>query len=174
METGPYSKAFTDALAAIDAVHKDGRLPQIPLKRLALSRGMHGRFLYVAGGQPVEIAVHYASSHAELTTIHEIGHFLDYAGLGVFGDFSSVADPILDGWRSAIKNSNAVQRLGYLWQFPADRIQETQANGDVVEYAIEKQYLEYLLQNEELWARSYAQLSRLRDRPARSLYYYEQ
>lgn len=58
----------------------------------------------------------------------------------------------------------------------------------MVEYKIEKQYIEYLLQNEELWARSYAQfitaksahpelqeqLSRLRDRPPHSLYYWEQ
>ncbi len=61
-------------------------------------------------------------------------------------------------------------------------------SGDVVEYQIEKRYLEYLLQNEELWARSYAQFitaksaqpelqqqpSRLRDRPAHGLYYWEQ
>ena len=73
--SGPYSRAFADALAAIDAVHKDGQLPKISLKRLSLGRGMHGRFLYTASGQPLEIAVHYASSHAELTTVHEIGHF---------------------------------------------------------------------------------------------------
>ena len=188
VEAGPYSKAFVDALAAIDSVHKDGRLPRISLKRLALSRGMHGRFLYAAGGQPLEIAVHYASSHAELTTVHEIGHFLDYAGFGIFSEFCSVAEPILSDWRLAVRGSKAVQRLGYLWRFPADTVQETQVTGDVVEYKIEKPYLEYLLQNEELWARSYAQfitvksghpelreqLSRLRDRPARSLYYWEQ
>ena len=188
VEAGPYSNAFSSALAAVDAVHQDGKLPRIPLKRLALSHGMHGRFLYTAGGQPREIAVHYASSHAELTTVHEIGHFLDYAGFGATGEFSSIAEPMLGAWRSAVRNSSAVQRLGYLWRHPADKIQETQESGNVVEYSVQKSYLEYLLENEELWARSYAQfvavksgspelreqLNRLRDRPARSLYYWEQ
>lgn len=188
LQTGPYSEPLTSALTAIDAVHKDGKLPIIPIKRLALSRGMHGRFQHVVGGQPIQIAVHYASSHAELTTVHEVGHFLDYAGFGISGEFSSVAGAVLDGWRSAVRNSSAVQRLGDLWRLPANAVQETQADGNVVEYKIEKQYIEYLLQNEELWARSYAQfitaksahpelqeqLSRLRDRPPHSLYYWEQ
>ena len=58
----------------------------------------------------------------------------------------------------------------------------------MVEYVIQKSYVDYLLESEELWARSYTQfittksgnselreqLNRLRDRPARSLYYWEQ
>ncbi len=188
VQTGLYSEPLTNALAAIDAVHKDGKLPKIPIKRLELSRGMHGRFQHIVGGQPIQIAVHYASSHAELTTVHEVGHFLDYAGFGVAGEFSSVAGAVLDGWRAAVRNSSTVQRLGRLWQLSTNKVQETQANGNVVEYKVEKYYIEYLLQNEELWARSYAQfitaksahpglreqLDRLRDRPARSLYYGEQ
>ena len=60
-----------------------------------------------------------------------------------------------------------------------------QAAGGVVRYQVEHRYIEYLLQNEELWARSYAQfiavksahpdlrehLDRLRARPERRLYY---
>ncbi|MDQ2798767.1 MAG: hypothetical protein M3Y13_03885 [Armatimonadota bacterium] len=188
VQAGPYSEALTNALIAIDIVHKDGQLPKIPIKRLALSRGMHGRFLYVTGGESKEIAIHYASSHAELTAVHEIGHFLDYAGFGIAGEFSSAAEELLEDWRSVVRNSRAVQRLGYLWRLSSNTVHETQSDGDVVEYKIEKQYIEYLLQNEELWARSYAQfitaksahpklqeqLSHLRDRPTRSLYYWEQ
>jgi hypothetical protein len=185
VETSPHEKPLTDALAAIDAVHKDGQLPKIPIKRLALSRGMHGRFLHVIGGRPLEIAVHPASRYAALTAVHEIGHFLDYAGLGDAGGFCSVSGNLLGGWRSAVRNSDAVQRLGRLWRFTANKAQEAQADGDMVKYKVEQKYIEYLLQPEELWARSYAQfiavrsahpalreqMDRLRDRPARRLYY---
>ena len=187
VETSPSDRPLRDALAAIDAVHQDGRLPKIPIKRLVLSRGMHGRFLHVIGGRPLEIAVHPASRYAALTAVHEIGHFLDYAGFGDSGEFRSVAGNLLDGWRAAVRNSGAVQRLGRLWRFTAERSQETRADGalDVVNYEAEKRYIEYLLQNEELWARSYAQfitvksahpalreqMDRLRERPVRRLYY---
>ena len=188
MEAGPHNKPLRDSLAAVDAVHQDGRLPRVPIKCLTLRHGRHGQFTHVIGGRPLGIAVHPASRYAALTAVHEIGHFLDYAGLGGPGEFCSVSGDLLAGWRSAVRGSGTVQRLGRLWRFTAERIQEPQASqvgGDVVNYEVEKWYIEYLLQNEELWARSYAQfitvksahpalreqLDRLRERPARRLYY---
>ncbi len=187
VEAGPSDKPLRDALAAVDAVHRDGQLPKIPVKRVVLSRGMHGHFMHVAGGSPLEIAVHPAAGHAALTAVHEVGHFLDYSGLGASGEFCSVTGDLLSGWRAAVRDSIAVQRLGRLWRFTADRAQEPQADGagSVVRYGVEHRYIEYLLQNEELWARSYAQfitvksahpelrdqLDRLRSRPERRLYH---
>lgn len=185
VERGPHDKPLRDALAAVDAVHTDGRLPRIPIRRLALSRKMHGHFRHRLGGPPLDIGVHPAAPHAALTAVHEIGHFLDYSGLGGAGEFGSVAADLLGPWRAAVRSSEAVQRLGQLWRFTQGRAQETPAGGGGVNYAVEQRYIEYLLQNEELWARSYAQfvavrsghpvlreqLDRLRRRPERHLYY---
>jgi len=187
VERGPHDRPLRDALAAVDAVHADGRLPRIPIRRLALSRKRHGHFRHRLGGPPLDIGVHPAARHAALTAVHEIGHFLDYSGLGEAGEFGSVADDLLGPWRAAVRSSAAVQRLGQLWRFTQGKARETQASGgaDVVKYAVEQRYIEYLLQNEELWARSYAQfiavksghpalreqLDRLRARPERRLYH---
>jgi len=185
VERGPHDKPLRDALAAVDAVHADGGLPRIPIRRLALSRKLHGHFRHRLGGPPLDIGVHPAARYPALTAVHEIGHFLDYSGLGEAGGFGSVAGDLLGPWRAAVRESAAVQRLGQLWRFTRSRAQETPAAGDGVRYAVEQRYVEYLLQNEELWARSYAQfiavrsghpvlreqLGRLRQRPARRLYY---
>lgn len=186
VERGPHDRPLRDALAAVDAVHTDGRLPRIPIRRLALSRKLHGHFRHRLGGPPLDIGVHPAARHAALTAVHEIGHFLDYSGLGEAG-FGSVAGDLLGPWRAAVRNSAAVQRLGQLWRFTESRAREAQDAGgaDGVKYAVELRYIEYLLQNEELWARSYAQfiavksghpalreqLDRLRQRPERRLYH---
>ena len=182
---GPADKPLRDALDAVDAVHKDGRLPKIPLRRLAVNRRMRGHFRYVLGGPPLDIGVHPAARHAALTALHEVGHFLDYSGLGASGEFCSVSGDLLDPWRAAVRGSDAVQRLGQLWRFTASKAREPQAAGDVVRYRVEHRYIEYLLQTEELWARSYAQfiavrsahpnlrgqLDRMRARRERRLYY---
>ena len=183
--TGPQDKPLRDALAAVDAVHRDGRLPTIPMQRIVLSRRLHGHFRHVLGGPPLDIGVHPAARHAALTAVHEVGHFLDYSGLGAAGEFCSVDGDTLGPWRAAVRGSGAVQRLGQLWRFTEARAREPQAGGDGVRYQAEHRYIEYLLQNEELWARSYAQfiavksghpelreqLGRLRARPERRLYY---
>ena len=185
VESGPFDKPLRDALAAVDEVHRDGRLPTIPIRRRAVDRRMHGCFRHVLGGPPLDLSVHPAARHAAMTAVHEVGHFLDYSGLGASGGFCSVAGDLLSPWRAATRGSDAVQRLGQLWRFTAGKAQEPQAAGDVVRYEVENRYIEYLLQNEELWARSYAQfiavrsahpdlleqLGRLRDRPERRLYY---
>lgn len=187
VEAGPSDKPLRNALAAVDAVHRDGWLPKIPIRRIVLSRRLHGHFRHVLSGPPLDIGVHPNAHHAALTAVHEIGHFLDYSGLGASGEFSSVAGDLLSPWRAAVRGSDAVQRLGRLWRFTEDRTQEAQTveAGDRVRYQAEHRHIEYLLQTEELWARSYAQfiavksahpdlreqLGRLRVRPVRQLYY---
>lgn len=185
LERGPHDRPLRDALAAVEAVHADGSLPRIPIRWLALSRPLRGHFRHRLGGPPLDIGVHPAAPDAALTAVHEIGHFLDYSGLGEAGEFGSVADDPLGPWRAAVRQSAAAQRLGQLWRFTQGRAQGTPSAGDVVKYAVEQRYIEYLLQNEELWARSYAQfiavksghpalreqLDRRRQRPERRLYY---
>ncbi len=175
------------AIEAIDQVHTDGALPILPLKA-ALLPDMYGYFQNTTSGKAVEIVVNLVCPHVEVTTVHEIGHFLDLKGLDPAVPWASVNSAKLARWREAVKQSGAVQTLGHFLN-PATRIiMETQGNGSVVEYAIDKNYAEYLLKAEELWARSYAQfiaaksrdpallqqIEQERSRPVNGLYYPKQ
>ena len=64
-------------MKAINAVHGTGTLPKIPI-RAGNARDYHGLFVADQRG-PVAIRL-TGGDHAALTVIHEIGHFLDFAG----------------------------------------------------------------------------------------------
>jgi hypothetical protein len=136
------------AAAAIDRTHKDGTLPFLPMNG-ALLLDMYGYFR-IQNGKAIAITVSTLNPQVELTTLHEIGHFLDYQGLDRSGEFASVNSPLLAPWRDAIKSSPPVQALKqYLSPFTRT-VKEVSANGSVVEYPIDKPYVEYLLKAEAL------------------------
>ncbi|MBV9849089.1 MAG: hypothetical protein JO250_05305 [Armatimonadetes bacterium] len=186
VETSEDNLPLLTAIIAVDQVHRDGDLPVITVERGPL-KNRHGQFLYRQAGQAMGIVVSRFTDHAGLTTLHEIGHFLDYHGLGAPGQWASETDPALGAWRDAVRNSDAVQRLGEVLKSPDGRVTETLSSGAVVEYTINLAYVRYLLRPEELWARSYAQfiavksgdaelrsqLDRRRQRPARRFSYGE-
>ncbi|MFT5548581.1 MAG: hypothetical protein ACI9CO_000496 [Candidatus Azotimanducaceae bacterium] len=88
------------------------------------------------------IGIVEAGGHKEMTAAHELGHFLDDKGLPSKG-MSSVAHKDLQGWRLAAFNSESYQTLERLNTLTTDR-----------EF---KAHLKYLIEPEEVWARSYAQ-----------------
>lgn len=185
VEPGQSGQPLRDAVAAINRVHQDGNLPLIPLSR-APFQDRHGQCSLQMG--KIAIKINLVGPHVELTTVHEIGHFLDYSGLGRPGELASETPGVLDGWRIAVKQSRNLQRLAPLLLTGANTTTETLPGGTVVEYEIDQDYLRYLLQPRELWARSYAQfiavrsedltlrlqLDGLRVRPAGMFYYGEQ
>lgn len=109
IEEGSFGKALQGAVAVIDAVHKDGKLPPILVTR-ALFTSKHGQFSVRNTGE-ILIQISYFTQHAELTTVHEIGHFLDYSGLGQPGELASLTSSALAQWRRTVLESQAVQRL---------------------------------------------------------------
>ena len=73
-----YVEPVQRAMKAINSVHGTGTLPKIPIRA-----GNAGDYLglFVADTRgPVAIRL-TGGDHAALTVIHEIGHFLDFAGL---------------------------------------------------------------------------------------------
>ena len=173
-----------DAIAAIDAVHTDGTLPQLPVTTASLT-DQHGYFGSTTARDAVEIVLNLFSPHVELTTVHEIGHFLDLKALHPAVPWASENSPTLAPWREAVKKSQAVQTLGYFSDPAVSTIRVTQRDGSVVEYLVDKTYVAYLLRVKELWARSYAQyiatesrhpaimqqLEAERERPGSGIYY---
>lgn len=125
--------------ARIDEIHGDGKLPVIPIREVN-GGGYHGWYAHGQGNR--HIALWRGSNHKEMTAAHEIGHFIDHLGLPGRG-MSSVNSKALDDWRNAVAGTENIQRL---------HAQLLDAPG-----ADARRYLSYLLETEEIWARSYAQ-----------------
>jgi hypothetical protein len=156
--TGPNKGAmrpiYNAVVDAIDSVHGDGELMPVPVKFSKMtSKNGHYKF-YPSNNKPVEIKVSTIGTHKHMTLTHETGHYLDEQVLKIS---KSMADKRIRGiglpeeyaeWVNAIDNTSTVQRLKEMYSgarefadgIPADR-----------------KYVRYLLQYDELWARSYAQ-----------------
>jgi hypothetical protein len=150
----------TRALRAIDAVHIDGALPRIPVVAVpSATSGTAGNFVRGESGQPVRLELNTYREYvttAEFTFFHEVAHFLDLSALGdPRHKATETAHPILDRWRAAIRDTDAVHRLeanskrGY-----AEIID---VRGETRRVPISPFLTRYLLSESELWARSYAQ-----------------
>lgn len=136
------------ALDAISDVHGDGELPNIPVK-WSKSGSWNGR--YVSGEMPngdhvpFHIQVSKNSPHPHMTTLHEVGHFLDQQGIGSrkFATTDSKFSQLFDAFNNAIANSDSLKEL--------QRLSGLKLKKKTLEH------LAYLQKPEELFARSYAQ-----------------
>lgn len=147
----------------IDAVHGVGETKPIPVILNRMTRA-HGEFTAYASGEPISISVSRNSEHPELTLAHEIGHYVDGFALNGNTTFRGYASnspemtELMGEWRAAVEKSWAIQEIKRLRgagfaevKIGSGRSQST------YEYPIDRQYLNYLLKPEEVFARSYAQ-----------------
>jgi hypothetical protein len=148
-------------LEAIASVHHDGELPVIPIE-ISNSRKMAGYYdkIRLSDGSDqsrgVRIGLSRYTSHPEFTLCHEIAHYISHNG---WMSTESAAEewPNIEWeqWAFAVFKSNAFKDLstmrksGYHYVYQAD--------GKSVEVNVSRSAIEYLLNAEELWARSYAQ-----------------
>ncbi|MBK8184282.1 MAG: hypothetical protein IPK63_15945 [Candidatus Competibacteraceae bacterium] len=167
---GKYSDSYRRTIAAIDKVHGDGQLPEIPIKTTNM-KNAYGQYVYRGVNTPVEIRM--AGAHGEyheMTLAHEVGHFLDNVG---FTDkrfdtlrmrpegFSSPGAASFESWRNSVKSSTMYQKLLEMKANPSaySRTEVREINGverDIV-ISVNKRYINYVLDETELFARSYAQ-----------------
>lgn len=148
------------AIAAIDKVHGDGDLPEIPVgwnrekKREGFFRSRNGV------GTLVQVS-RYAQS-PRMTLVHELGHFIDLNGIGdrysasnpKSGEYRpnrSQASMLVNPVMAVIESSDAVQHF-----------QKLLAGPSVIRYGnsevkVDKKWLKYAVSREELWARAYSQ-----------------
>ena len=138
---GNLAKQVDAALAAIDQVHDDGSLPEIPLRSTA--RNLYGYFqpqIVDDGITANYIAIRPDGAWPALTTVHEVGHFLDLEAIGAKGGFASMdGDPLIQEVLAAADDTDAIQGLRERFA----RLQD--------------ETTKYLLRPEEIWARAYAQ-----------------
>ena len=140
-----HATCIRNALAAIDEVHTDGVLPSVSVRDT--SDEVNGYLQPMSGSQGLtvdHVAVRQSGPWPELTMVHETGHLLDLEGIGPKGSFATLsADPIVQGVLNAAKASKAIRRL-----------EQMRANSNSSRH---REYFSYLLKDQEIWARAYAQ-----------------
>ena len=130
----------------IDKVHGDGALPQIPLNASTakdrMRPGMQGKYSYIpANDRAAQIVIKGSGDHREMTIAHEIGHFLDHQGFAGRGFSSAGREHPVARIVSALQNTETMK---------APLRSATQM-------AMNRRYINYWVQREEIWARAYAQ-----------------
>ena len=108
-------KLVAEVTDVIDEVHGDGVLPEIPVDGNP-GRQNHGAFVH--SGNPgtgkklaVKIGVRVKDDHPGLTLVHEMGHFLDFAGLGN-NNFATVRpDGLMKDFLDLAKSSAAFKGI---------------------------------------------------------------
>jgi hypothetical protein len=141
------------ALAAIDAVHRDGNLPLLPISRTRAVTEVGVYEWSDRTGEPLRLRLSGLGEHPELTVIHEIGHFLDHQALGRPGTFASETEAATNVMQ-AIDLTSAVRQLRSL----RNRRQVLVVRrGRRQTVPIRSGLVIYLLQSRELFARAYAQ-----------------
>ncbi len=169
---GSFGREVRRALRWIDAVHRDGTLPTLPLRPLAapLAGETHGAYWHGDYASP-SIEVWRGSPFLWLICIHEIGHLLDDAGFGLpSGQFASESSPLLQAWRDAVATTRAHTRLTGLLALPRYRESDangqshlvcyeevTLANGVTIERPVDVELVRYAATWRELFARAYVQ-----------------
>lgn len=154
-------KGLAEVANAIDSIHSipdtfqdvDVKESAVRSRYGAYKRGVKmvlGANGIVSPVQYREISMSSQGSHRELTFAHEFGHYVEQQGK-IFEDPGSQSD-----FTSAVKQTKAWKTLNELRGQKTVKIKHS-ITGDLVDYSIDRKYVSYQLQGNELWARSYAQ-----------------
>lgn len=140
----------TLALESINKVHGDGNLPTIPILQTGAGRN-YGSFYTTWSDSPIKIAISPKGDHKALTTLHEIGHFLDNSGLGSGKRWTTQIANQLDNNRivNIAKKSN-------WWTGFSERVTEFSKASERM-LNLSPKYLKYIRGSKEIFARAYAQ-----------------
>jgi SPP1 gp7 family putative phage head morphogenesis protein len=157
---GDLTRIGRNTLAAIEKVHGDGDLPQIPLQIERSNKRLGGYwYLGVSHPQALKITIK-KDQHPEFTLAHEIGHFLDQQGAGRGLGHASLNDAAFEEFRQAAKRSQAIKDIeAYL---ATGRAPALARDNRLRALPVKRQYAQYLLLTHEIWARAYSQYIAIR------------
>lgn len=171
MVLGPDPDLVADVTRVIDSLHGDGDLYDLPVMHLEQSNRAQGMFTSY-GGKPSHISLRPDTPGQSFTLAHEVGHWLDLDGMFVKGEFSTESrfeHPALQAVFKAMFDSEAGEQLFRKRRELARAI----SAGDAYEERFlrpQLDYLEYLLDDRELWARAYSQWVATRSGDGEMLY----
>jgi hypothetical protein len=148
--------AVRHALSAIDAVHGDGLLRPVRVRR-GRSQGEAASYEWnLRTGEPRYLTLSVSAPRPELSIVHEIGHFLDHEGIGrggLPGSESGEVSAVMD----AVYGSQAYQHLAQL--ATRKQVQLRLPNRSRPQAVnVDPAIVQYLREPGELFARAYAQL----------------
>jgi hypothetical protein len=151
-------RAVKTVMDAIDKVHGDGTLPRIPLYK-ELQDAYLGSLSVNSDGTVRNMRINADGDHVHLTIAHETGHFLDYAGIPrTKPTFAEERDwrneALFDDFFEAIENSESIKTLR---ERKNQTVVHVEGPAWLNNYTIDQGLVDYLLQDNEIWARSYAQ-----------------
>lgn len=150
----PVKLVVSNALEAIDKVHGDGSLENIPIEAMSARSRSEGAFYRSLSGKPLKIEVKKNGDHPELTFAHELGHYMDLHTIGSPGAFDTgsstgMTKPLLE----ALEKTDSIKKLrGYLKKSTI-----TILGKEVRMSSVYRSHLKYLLSPHEMFARAYAQ-----------------
>jgi hypothetical protein len=159
----PLRETVQKALDLVAQVHGDGELKDIPFK-LTKGRRFYGRITFLpsarGGYEANKIEINDSSvneERSELTTIHELGHFLDMYSAGNkqnFGTRNGGGSKDLDQFLKVAGESKKIKALRALL------LKGTLVDKDGKWFkmgADVRKFIRYTLKPEEIWARAYPQ-----------------
>lgn len=154
----PYRAAVEEVVGALRRLHTLPAwwrpVPLIPTKIRELGAYAFGR----SSGSPFGIEFEERGTHHAATILHEVGHLIDHQYVGITGAWASYPAP----HTSLIQWSDAVRRTMY-WRQLDQFLRNPAAGGVFGELdELDLQRLSYLLDERELFARSYLQWAAMR------------
>lgn len=151
------------AVDAINKVHGSKNMPTIPINVTSNISRANGNFQPAYEDKDVFIGINVEGDDLEITLVHEVGHFIDYRGIGKTKmtagteDGYSSTEKIFSEWNTAIDNTEAIQKLKKLQSNPTSSTVEVNSKGKTYNLNVDPPYVSYLLEKKEIFARSYAQ-----------------
>lgn len=142
-------------LDAISRTHGVGKVPRVPVVSTT-NKMLSGGLVHDEAGTPRRIVLNAHDSTPHLTAAHEIGHFVDLAGLPGEGRYASEASEALAPVRDALDASDAVKTLREMKSNP-DSYAVPDSEFPSFSHRPKERYLDYLLEPKEMFARGYAQ-----------------
>ena len=154
------------ALESIDKTHGDGSLNSVPVVEKSFKNSRLGGQMTYSGNQVERIEMNSTASQSVsdasgFTFSHEFGHVIDVNVLKLEKAFKENRIKGIDlpehikKWDDAVKNSSHYQRLKEL-RYKSKTI-DLDVDGEKRSFPVDKKYVNYLMQENELWARSYSQ-----------------
>lgn len=165
MKSKVIEKGARGGLDAIDSVHGIEGLP--PLDITAITGNSNGKYKWYEDGKPVGIGINSKGDHQEMTTAHEIGHFIDHQALGQAGSFASEDKNSEAGQIvAALRNTESYKNVGV--------IETTMPNGITYEARMSRSDVAYYRKPIEVFARAYSQYIAVRSQNPEMLRHLEE
>jgi hypothetical protein len=153
IEAGALRAEVQRALTSIEAVHGiTGSPTPVPIRPFSAPPELAGGYRRFRDGTPIDILVNRAATDVSFTVLHELGHYLDDQAIEPAGEFASGAGHVPE-WSAVVEASDAVLRLRELERQAPVTFEVTSGFAVI----LDADDFAYMLEPEELFARSYAQ-----------------